>query len=244
MHDAAVQMIDTSIVRVHQHGGRIAGNAEQHTRAKFVRARGIRNGLMLALLALCPIRSRNFAALEIGNTFKQICGRWWVTLPGCTTKMGHPEEHPIAVWLNPYIDIYLKEARPALLDPSKPSTNALWISSTRQPITQGKVGSLISQITKETIGVAVSPHLFRTARATTAAVSTSDMPHLASALLGHKRPSVTAEHYNRASLRGRAPPLVKGCASPALHRPARAGPEGVKPDLRLPRSTCLLRCAS
>jgi transposase len=30
MHDPAVQMIDTSIVRVHQHGGCIAGNSEQH----------------------------------------------------------------------------------------------------------------------------------------------------------------------------------------------------------------------
>ena len=29
-HDAAVQMIDTSIVRVHQHGSCISGNAEQH----------------------------------------------------------------------------------------------------------------------------------------------------------------------------------------------------------------------
>jgi transposase len=29
-HDAAVQMIDTSVVRVHQHGSCIAGNAEQH----------------------------------------------------------------------------------------------------------------------------------------------------------------------------------------------------------------------
>jgi transposase len=31
-HDAAVQMIDTSVVRVHQHGACIAGNSEQHTR--------------------------------------------------------------------------------------------------------------------------------------------------------------------------------------------------------------------
>jgi transposase len=29
-HDVAVQMIDTSIVRVHQHGACIAGNTEQH----------------------------------------------------------------------------------------------------------------------------------------------------------------------------------------------------------------------
>ena len=30
MHDTAVQMIDTSIVRVHQHGACIAGNSQQH----------------------------------------------------------------------------------------------------------------------------------------------------------------------------------------------------------------------
>src|SRR6266404_3063225 len=29
-HDAAVQMIDTSVVRVHQHGACIAGNREEH----------------------------------------------------------------------------------------------------------------------------------------------------------------------------------------------------------------------
>ena len=29
-HNAAVQMIDTSVVRVHQHGACIAGNREQH----------------------------------------------------------------------------------------------------------------------------------------------------------------------------------------------------------------------
>jgi hypothetical protein len=29
-HDGAVQMIDTSVVRVHQHGAYVAGNREQH----------------------------------------------------------------------------------------------------------------------------------------------------------------------------------------------------------------------
>ena len=58
---------------------------------------------------------------------------------------------------------------------------------------------LISQLTEETIGVAISPHLFRTADATTAADARSDMPHLASAPLGHKNQQMTEEHYNRAS---------------------------------------------
>jgi hypothetical protein len=29
-HDAAVQMIDTSVMRAHQHGACVAGNGEQH----------------------------------------------------------------------------------------------------------------------------------------------------------------------------------------------------------------------
>jgi site-specific recombinase XerD len=102
--------------------------------------------------------------------------------------------------LNPHIDLYLNEARPILLDPSEQPTNALWISShSRQPMTERDVGKLITQLTEETIGVAISPHLFRTADATTAADARSDMPHLASALLGHKNQQITEEHYNRAS---------------------------------------------
>ena len=173
--------------------------AKELTHAEFKRARGIRNGLMVALLALCPMRPKNFAALEIGTTLKQVRGRWWIILPGRSTKMKKPEERPIAEWLNPYIDLYLNEARVFLLGKSKTNSNALWISSNGQPMTARKVGSLITHITRETIGVAISPHLFRTADATTAAEACGDMPHLASALLGHTNPKITEEHYNRAS---------------------------------------------
>jgi integrase len=47
------------------------------------------------------------------------------------------------------------------------------------------LGTRISKITLETIGVDVSPHLFRTAAATTAALHGTELPHLASAVLGH-----------------------------------------------------------
>jgi len=174
--------------------------AKNQTRAKFVRARGIRNGLMIALLALCPSRRKNFAALEIGKTFRQTKRRWWITLSGRSTKMGSPEERPLPEWMNPYIDLYLNEARPVLLKSSGPPTDALWISSnTGGRMNAGDAGVLITQTTEQTIGIRISPHLFRTADATTAAEARGDMPHLASALLGHKHPRVTEEHYNRAS---------------------------------------------
>jgi integrase len=175
--------------------------AKQSTHADFVRARGIRNGLMLALLTICPMRRKNFAALEIGQTFEQVRDTWWVTIPATKTKSRQrPEERPVAVWLNPYITLYLEEARPVLLTGARQATNALWISTiTRGPMTKRKVGSLIAQITQETIGIAISPHFFRSIDATTAADARGDMPHLASALLGHTHQSITEEHYNRAS---------------------------------------------
>ena len=60
------------------------------------------------------------------------------------------------------------------------------------------LGTLVSKVTRETIGVDVSPHLFRTVGASTAAAYGGKHPHLASALLNHRYTRVAEEHYNRA----------------------------------------------
>lgn len=173
--------------------------AETFGRHDLARARGVRNGLMIALLALCPIRLTNFASLEIGHTFKEVDGTWWIALPGHLTKTRRPDERRVSPWLNPSIDLYLSQSRPVLLGPNSP-TNALWISSTTgQGMTTKNLGTLISKITFETLGLDVSPHLFRTAAASTAAIYGGNIPHLASALLNHTDPRVTEEHYNRAT---------------------------------------------
>jgi hypothetical protein len=56
----------------------------------------------------------------------------------------------------------------------------------------------IKATTLSTVGVDVSPHLFRTPGASSAATHGGDNPHLASALLHHTHPGVTNAHYNRA----------------------------------------------
>jgi integrase len=185
--------------RLVEAGLTLVAEAEAFARNNLARARAVRNGLMIALLALCPIRLKNFAALEIGQTFKEIHGRWWITLPGISTKSRRPDERPAPASLNRHINVYLNQSRPVLLG-SMPPTNALWISSTTgRPMTTKNIGTLISKITFETLGVDVSPHLFRTAAASTAAAYGGRTPHLASALLNHTDPRVTEEHYNRAS---------------------------------------------
>jgi site-specific recombinase XerD len=61
------------------------------------------------------------------------------------------------------------------------------------------VERVITETTRSTVGVAVSPHLFRTAIASSAAIHGGANPNLASALLHHTDSSVTEAHYNRAS---------------------------------------------
>ena len=185
--------------RLVEAGLTLAAEAQEFATTDLARARGVRNGLMVTLLALCPIRLKNFAGLEIGHTFKEIDGIWWIALPGNLTKSRRPDERRVPEWLNSAIDLYLKQSRPVLLR-SGSTTNALWISSTTAgPMTTKNLGTLVSKVTLETLGVDVSPHLFRTAAASTAATYGGSTPHLASALLNHTDPRVTEEHYNRAS---------------------------------------------
>jgi integrase len=185
--------------RLVEAGLTLVAEAQEFASTDLARARGVRNGLMVALLALCPIRLKNFADLEIGHTFKEVDGSWWIALPSHLTKSRRPDERRVPALLNRFIELYLSQSRPLLLK-SSPPTNVLWISSTTgRPLTTKNLGTLISKITLETIGVDVSPHLFRTAAASTAAAYGGNTPHLASAVLNHIDPRVTEEHYNRAS---------------------------------------------
>jgi hypothetical protein len=62
---------------------------------KLTRARMVRNGLILALLAQCPIRLKNFAALEIGRSIVKIDDTWWILLTASETKEKRADERPI-----------------------------------------------------------------------------------------------------------------------------------------------------
>ena len=172
---------------------------ELSARGEVTRARTARNGLMVALLALHPIRLKNFAALEIGRSFVEINGSWWVILSKHETKSRRPDERHVPPILNPAIHDYLWRHRPVLARTELPPT-ALWLSANDgAPMSYCGVEHAISETTRSAIGVNVCPHLFRTAAASTAASYGACTPHLASAVLSHRNPRVTEEHYNRAT---------------------------------------------
>jgi Phage integrase family len=173
-----------------------AETAEKLT--KLTRARMVRNGLMQAFQATCPIRIKNFAALEIGRSIvKQQDGTWWVILTAAETKEKRADERPIEDYIGRAIDKYLETYRP-ILGRGKSTTNALWLAETGEAMAASSVGEVITETTQLTLGTPNSPHMFRTGAATTAAIHAGDMPHLGSAVLHHAHPAAL-ENYNRAS---------------------------------------------
>lgn len=166
---------------------------------KLTRACQVRNGLMVVLLALCPIRRKNFAALEIGRSFVKIKDRWWIVLSASETKERRADERPVPELLTPVIDRYLDQHRPVLARSHNPPL-ALWLSQkSGTPISDKEVARVIRTTTLSTIGVKLGPHMFRTCAASAAAVYGGANPYLGSAVLHHADPRVTMEHYNRAT---------------------------------------------
>jgi integrase len=168
--------------------------------SKLAQARQARNGLMVAMLAMHPVRLKNFAALEIGRSLVEIKDSWWIVLSASDTKEDRPDERRIDDLLLLALDRYLKKYRPLLAGADPSTVAALWISSNDgNPMTYDGVARVITETTRSTVGVAVSPHLFRTSIASSAAIHGGENPHLASALLHHTGSGVTEAHYNRAS---------------------------------------------
>jgi hypothetical protein len=183
------------------------------------RALLVRNGLMVALLAPCPIRLKNFALLDIGRSFLRLEGGWWIVLED--TKSKRPDHRPVPSFLTNSIESYLDVHRPVLLrqsdhgdderfEPSRAcefsviappneTASALWIGRLGAPLSYSHVEHAITETTRMTLGVSVSPHRFRACAATSAALYASRLPHLASALLQHSDWRTTEQDYNRAT---------------------------------------------
>ena len=70
---------------------------------------------MIVILALTQIRLKNFVALEIGSSFKEVDGSWWVSVASGSTKNKRWIEKRIPNAFNHAIGLYLKEARPILM---------------------------------------------------------------------------------------------------------------------------------
>ena len=161
-----------------------------------------RDGLIIALLALVPLRRRNFASLRLDRNLVEINGSWLISLDACETKTHAPLE---LLWPGELVGplrTYLNVHRPLLSAMSgrwaKRIDNALWVSSHGSPMTGIAIYDRIRAHTQKAFGRAINPHLFRDAAATTLAIADPAHVRVAAPLLGHRTFTTTERFYQQA----------------------------------------------
>jgi len=164
----------------------------------LARARLVRDGLMIALLALCPIRLRNLAELRIGRQLRRIGDTWWIILEAAETKSERPDERPVPEILTSHIDRWLEHWRTLFRNPD----DAFWPSTKGGSLAYTYVGHIITETTRRELGVAVNPHLFRDCAVYTVATAAGDRMGIASGLLQHTDERTTQKHYNKGASLG------------------------------------------
>jgi integrase len=167
---------------------------QQGGKLTAMRAIKFRDGLMVALMSLCPIRLTNFANLRIGADFRYIGANWWITLPAASTKTRRGDDRMVSGLLTQSINRYVEVIRPVV----KPDNEQLWVGFSGRPLSYSGVQRCITKAAEDLTGIRVSPHLFRACAATTAYVLAPHLSNLPSSLLQHADPSVTQKHYNKA----------------------------------------------
>jgi integrase/recombinase XerD len=174
----------------------------QHQSTRRLGAIAYRDGLIIALLALRPLRRRNLAGLVLGDTLVQVGEAWMLRIAPEDTKTHQPIDMPWPAALVDHLGVYLGLHRPVLAALrsrwTKPVGDALWVSSHGSPMTQMALYDQIRLRTHEGLGKDTNPHLFRDAAATTLAIEDPQHVRLATPLLGHRNPGTTERHYQQA----------------------------------------------
>ena len=165
------------------------------------RAVAYRDGLMLALLALRPVRRSNFASICLGQHLKRRGDGWWLMFEAKETKTGRLFESPFPGQLECELVHYLEVVRPLLLSraPGSGATSGLWVSKQGAQLTSFGVAKVIRWRTEAAFGMAMGPHLFRDCAATEIAVSAPEQVALIRPVLGHTTLATSEKHYNLAS---------------------------------------------
>ena len=161
-----------------------------------VRAIAYRDGLMVAFLAVRPVRIENLYSIRLGKHLQIDGNAAWVTYAAEEVKTRDALEFTWPDELMEHLTTYLTIHRPVLLD-TGPS-EAFWMSRVG-PLSKSGARIAIETSTEKTVGVAISPHIFRDCAATTIAFLAPTEVHIIMSILGHTSLRTSQKHYNHAT---------------------------------------------
>jgi integrase/recombinase XerD len=181
--------------RLLEAGMAMMAQATDRPGAPRARALRYRDGLLIAFLALRPVRLANLAAMSLDQHLEFDGEGVRVQFAAAEVKNRRPLEFPWpAVLLEP-LRIYLEVHRPVLLDGA--DTPILWLGRLG-PLTLYGVKQAIPAAVKRELGIAIPPHFFRDCAATTVATRDPEHARIIASILGHARQDTAERYYNHA----------------------------------------------
>ena len=163
-----------------------------------------RDGLIIALLALIPLRSRTLTALRIGKQLSKAGDLWALDIPASDTKSAQALDYPTSAEISARIDVYLDQFRSRI--PGADKHTSPWASNKGRPMSADAIYRAVGRRTKEAFGFEVNLHRFRHAAASL--WSTHDPANVRGAkdLLGHASFVTTEKYYvmGQSRIAGRA----------------------------------------
>jgi len=179
------KLMDEAIEEVEQFGVVLS-----HTATKY------RDGLMIAVLSVAPMRRGPLAKLEIGRQVRKAGEIWRIDVPEEETKTHRREIYELSPTISKSFDLYLEIFRPEI--PGALDHAAVWASRGGKAMSATLIAQSIERRTLKEFGFKVSPHRFRDAAATAMAVYDPKNVRAARDLLSHKSFSMTERYYIRA----------------------------------------------
>jgi integrase/recombinase XerD len=155
-----------------------------------------RDGLLLVLESLWPMRRRSLAALTVSDHFEFDDAGVNILLHPNDTKAKRAESHGVPEQLVPYIMHYLKEIRPVLL--GRREHDGFWVSYRGSPLVAGRLYDIVRARVSAQFGKAMALHDFRRAMATFLAMESPEKIGLIPGVLQHASPEPNERHYNLA----------------------------------------------
>ena len=158
-----------------------------------IRACRYRDLLIIAFLATRPIRLKNLAQLAIGRSIEKRDTTYACHFTAEETKERTPLSFALPELLTPYLDRYIEQFRPLLLDGR--ASDRLWVAIRRGPMAAQTIYCQVCDLTGELLGRRINPHLFRDIAATAVAVDHPDNVLVSARLLNNTSLKTTNKHY-------------------------------------------------
>jgi integrase/recombinase XerD len=163
-----------------------------------------RDGLLIALLALLPLRRRTVAALRIGEQLVKSGAGWNLDIPAQDIKTRQPLECPLSPQMSQRIDVYRDLFRCRI--PGAGKHAGLWPSNLGRPMDGGTIYDMVRRRTRTAFGFPINLHRFRQAAATFWSINDPTNVRGVKDLLGHASFAPTEKHYimTQSRIAGRA----------------------------------------